>query len=159
MSALDDKPFPKGALIGAAALVISTVVGVGLVQIGKANGTYTPIAAPKSEIVASRDLRFIDANDGVTAFGGGVAVLDAVTGAEIARLEPTDGFVRVVLSSLAYERTRRASGEQIFRLVQRQDRSMSLEDLGTGTSINLGAFGPENRSRFLRFLPPNSGLG
>ncbi len=154
MSALDEKPFPRGALIGAAALIFCTLAGVGYIQIGKANGSIVVAEPVRAAIVATRDLRVTDAGDGINAFGGGVVVYDAASGDEIAKLEPTDGFVRVVLNALAFERTRQEAGEAIYRLTLRADRAMTLEDVGTGVSINLGAFGPENKSRFMRFLPP-----
>lgn len=154
MSALDEKPFPRGALLGAAALIFATVAGVGYIQIGKANGTIVIAKPAQAEVIAQRDLKVTDAGDGLNAFGGGVVVYDATSGAEIAKLEATDGFVRVVLNALAFERTRKEAGEAVYRLVLRADRAMSLEDIGTGVSINLGAFGPENKSRFMRFLPP-----
>ncbi len=153
MSALDDRPFPRGALIGAGLLAAVTIAGIGLHQVQKFSGALErqAVTAP---ILQSRALRFVDEGGGVTAFGGRVSVHDAVTGAKIADLVETDGFIRTVLNSLAFERTkRRIAADTVFTIVLRTDRHLMLEDPVTGQSVNLGAFGGANRTVFLRFLP------
>lgn len=153
MSGLDEKPFPRGALIGAAALVVATIVGVGINQIVKfSDPAYQ--ASTAETVVASRDLKFVDEGGGVNAFGGSVAVFDGKTGAYIANLTATDGFIRAVLNSLAFERTKRnLSADTVFTLVMRAGHRMSIVDPATGRSVNLGAFGPDNRHVFVKFLP------
>lgn len=153
MSGLDERPFPRGALIGAAALVMATIIGVGINQIVKFSAPASQAAEDES-IVASRDLRFVDQGGGINAFGGSVAVFDHATGAYIANLTATDGFIRAVLNSLAYERSKRnLSADTVFTLVMRAGNRMSIVDPVTGRSVNLGAFGPDNRHVFVKFLP------
>jgi putative photosynthetic complex assembly protein len=155
MSALDERPFPRGALLGAAGLIAITIIGVGANQIIK----FSAPAGQSTEsalgpVRQARDLKFVDEGGGVNAFGGQVAVYDVATGAFIGKLTTTDGFIRAVLNSLEFERTKRSvAGATIFRLVERVGGHLTLEDPATGRSVNLGAFGPDNRAVFLRFLP------
>lgn len=155
MSSLDDRPFPRAALAGAAGLVLMTVLGVGMHQHMKFSGRQTAVeTAEAAPIVAARSLKFVDLGGGATAFGGKVAVLDPSTDAHIADLVQTDGFIRAVLGGLNYERTKRhLQAEAVFTLTARADGKLTLEDPVTGSSINLGAFGAANRSVFLKFLP------
>jgi putative photosynthetic complex assembly protein len=153
MSALDDRPFPRGALIGAGLLAVVTIAGVGLHQAQKFEGGFER-QAEVAPVLQSRTLRFVDGGGGVNAFGGRVSVYDAVDGAKIADLVETDGFIRTVLNSLAFERTKsRITADTVFTIVLRADRHLTLEDPLTGQSVNLGAFGGANRTVFLRFLP------
>lgn len=153
MSALDDRPFPRGALIGAALLIAATIAGVAMHQLTKGAAGHSQQLA-SAPVVQARALRFVDEGGGVTAFGGRVAVYDAASETKLADLVETDGFIRTVLNSLAFERTkRRIEAAAVFKLVLRADRHLTLEDPVTGQSVNLGAFGGANRSVFLRFLP------
>jgi putative photosynthetic complex assembly protein len=146
--------------LGAAGLVLLTVVGVGLHQHLKFSSGQTAVAvADSSPIIASRALKFVDEGGGATAFGGKVSVFDPATGTRITDLVQTDGFVRAVLGSLNYERVkRRLAAEAIFTLVARADGKLTLEDPVTGSAVNLGAFGGDNRNVFLKFLPAAAGL-
>ena len=162
MSALDDRPFPRAMLLSAAALIGTTVIGVGMHQYAKFSSPASQVASAASatagQIVASRELRFVDEGGGVTAFGGAVAVYDGVSGSFLTRLVQTDGFIRVVLNSLAFERTKQSiTTEAIYTLVLRDGGHMTLEDPVTGKSVNLGAFGGGNRSVFVKFLPSTGG--
>jgi putative photosynthetic complex assembly protein len=107
-----------------------------------------PRAAPAAEDIAeTRTLRFSEAN------GQAVAAFDVANGEKIVDLAQSDGFVRVVLSSLAFDRNR--LGERAaptFNLTRWTDGRISIEDTTTGISINLGAFGEENKSVFRKFL-------
>lgn len=153
MSGLDERPFPRGALLGAAFLIAATIVGVGINQIVKFSAP-APQTQSAETVIASRDLRFVDQGGGVNAFGGAVAVFDDRTGDYIANLTPTDGFIRVVLNSLAFERTKRnIAADTVFTLVMHAGNRMFMVDPVTGRSVNLGAFGPDNRHVFVKFLP------
>jgi putative photosynthetic complex assembly protein len=98
--------------------------------------------------VASRDLRFLDRDD------GGVAVYSAPDGRLVHVLpHGTNGFARGVLRGLARDRRRSDIGsEQAFRLVRFADGRLSLDDPATGRRIDLDAFGPTNVAVFARLL-------
>ena len=107
MSSLDDRPFPTAALLGAGLLVLTTVAGVGTIQVQK-HFAHIPLTATADTAtpLQSRALRFVDQQDGVSVYGGHVQVFDAVTGTQLPQLRERDGFVRAVLNSLAYQRTK-----------------------------------------------------
>lgn len=139
-----DKPFPKGALIGAALLIgFSIVVAAG----ARLTGIGTT-QMPQTERVMSRDLRFEDRNDGA------VIVLAADGDRLVEVIDPgTNGFVRGVLRGLARERKRGEFAQATpFRLTRWADGRLTVEDPTTGRSVDLGAFGPSNFSAFARIL-------
>jgi putative photosynthetic complex assembly protein len=151
MSAMDKKPFPREALIGAALLLEICVGGVAALQVRK----HLDQSAPPPPVAAlqTRQLRFVDAGDGVNAYGGHVRVFDAVTGRELPELRPNDGFVRAVLNSLAFERSRDgADGQPVFTLALYPGNRMTMEDALTGKHVVLNAFGHGNKEVFVRFL-------
>ena len=81
---------------------------------------------------------------------GAVLVLDAANGAEIARYEGEQGFVRGSLRALIRERKRHGGGtEQPFLLQGHSDGRMSLRDPTTGMRIPLDSFGPSNLALFV----------
>jgi putative photosynthetic complex assembly protein len=152
---MDDRPFPTAALIGAGLLIVTTVVGVGTIQLNK-HFHHSSNAAPidSGTVVASRDLRFIDQGDGVNAYAGHVRVYDAVTGFELAPLRDNDGFVRAVLNSLNYERTRSdVNAPPEFEIAQWSDNHITVQDRATGKFVDVGEFGSGNKAVFVRFLP------
>ena len=105
----------------------------------------------------SRTLRFVDQQDGVAIYGGHVRVFDAATNTELPQLRERDGFVRAVLNSLTYERTKTSvQAPPEFELTRWSDNKITIADKATGARINLGDFGPGNKSVFLRFLPAKS---
>ena len=158
-----DRPFPRGALIGAAALLGTSLLLAGAARITGVGTTSGPTSAP----VESRLLRFEDRVD------GSVAVYEAadvepvqVLAPEAASVEPvqvlapgTHGFVRSVLRGLARERKRQGVGrEPAFRLTRWADGRLSLEDPTTGRSVELGAFGPTNRAAFAQLMTAGGGV-
>lgn len=154
MSSLDERPFPKAALIGAGLLIFTTVAGVGAIQLQK-HFAHIPLSenATGATQVQSRELRFVDQKDGVSIYGGHVLVFDARTGAELPQLRERDGFVRAVLNSLAFERTKSGvEAAPVFTLVRWSDNRITITDKATGARISLGDFGPGNKSVFLRFF-------
>lgn len=162
MSSLDERPFPTFALVGAGLLVLSTVVGVGFVQLQKEfNAGPTFDRAPgdaDQAIVETRDLLFVDQQDGVSVYGGQVKVFDAGTGEQLPDLLPQEGFVRAVLNSLAFERSKLAlETEPRFQLSRWTDDRIVITDTATGASINLGNFGQGNKAVFLRFFASRAG--
>lgn len=155
MSSLDDRPFPPAALAGAGLLILSTVAGVGTIQFQK-HLAHIPLRAASSlpgQPVETRSLRFIDQQDGVSIYGGHVRVFDAKTGAELPPLRAQDGFVRAVLNSMAYQRSKNGiAAPPVFELARWPDNRITLWDAASGSRINLGDFGPGNKSVFLRFF-------
>jgi len=123
-------------LLAAAALL----TGAGTVQ----NPRPDPVSA-----LASRDLVFSDGSD------GSVEVHDARGGEVVAILPPeTHGFVRGSLRALVRERNRRELGREYpFRVSAWPDGRLTLEDLATGTLVDLRAFGVDNAAAFASLLP------
>ncbi len=145
-----DRPFPRGALIGAAALL-----GMSLLLAGAARITgIGKVSGPTSAPVTSRLLRFEDRAD------GSVAVYEAAAVEPVQVLAPgSHGFVRSVLRGLARERKRQGVGrEPAFRLTRWADGRLSLEDPTTGRSVELGAFGPTNRAAFAQLMTAGGGV-
>ena len=112
-------------------------------------GTGTVASHERGGVVASRALRFVDAD-------GGVRVLDAADGAEILHIDRgQDGFIRSVMRGLANERTSRALGaDEPFSIALHEDGSLWLDDPATGRMVVLSAFGPDNVAAFARLLSP-----
>ncbi len=154
MSSLDERPFPTAALFGAALLVLTTTTGVGIIQFQKHLTDKAPaVAIEGATVLQVRTLRFVDQQDGVSVYGGHVLVFDAKTGAELPQLRDREGFVRAILNSLSYERTKRGvNAAPVFELASWSDNQITITDNATGARINLGDFGPGNKSAFLRFF-------
>ena len=144
---------PRPALAMALGLVGVSLVMTTAVRLGLADREAVPAVARAEAGISSvseRSLRFEDMVD------GSVRVSDADTGEEIASLigeNDGGGFVRGVLRGMARERAMRDIGQtSAFTLTLWQDGSLSLNDPATGRSVELGAFGPDNRAAFLRFV-------
>lgn len=151
MSAPKDRPFPIIPLVAAFLVMFDTIVGVHVYQARHPHPQDARIDS--AGIVRSRDLRFVDSGDGVSVYGGHVAVYDAVTGAAYRPLRENDGFIRAVLNSLSFERTKRAvNADPVFRLTYWSDGKVTLQDLATGKHVGLGQFGTRNEAVFMRFF-------
>ncbi len=137
-------PMPRVPLYAAAALVLTTIVLVGIARIGGVGQLRTPQTA----VTAERTLLFADRADGA------VLVTDARSGALLETIAPgTNGFLRGTLRGLARDRKRAGIGPDApFRLTSRVDGRLLLEDPATGRLIDLGAFGPVNAAVFTRLL-------
>ncbi len=141
-----DETIPKGLLVGAAALVLVSLVSVAAVRL-----SGTVIRSPDASPVLTRSLRFEDRAD------GSVAVIDGKTGAELERVQGEAGFLRGALRALARERRLRDLGpEAAFELVGRADGRLTLVDPATGGRIDLDSFGPTNAGAFVRLLVPRT---
>lgn len=139
-----ERPFPRGALIGAGALVLFALVTAGTARLTGIGVAPMP-AAPAVE---SRDLRFEDRGDGAV-------IILAEPGRRLVEILPPDsnGFVRGVLRSLVRERKRSSIGDAVpFRLTRWADGRMTLADPATGQEIGLEAFGHTNFGVFARML-------
>ena len=139
---------PDGLLIGAAALIMLTMIAAG---IARHSGAYIT-QLPPTRMVASRDLRFEDRAD------RGVDIRDNATGALVETVPPkTGGFLRGVMRALVFEaRARLGHSDDVpdhsFRLTQWADGRLSLDDPTTHERIELEAFGSTNREVFARLL-------
>lgn len=139
--------FPRFALVGAALVIVVTIVTAAVIHsIGI--DTYPPRAAA----VATRDLRFEDRAD------GSVAVVNAPDNSLLQVLAPgTNGFLRATLRGLARERRiDEADKTAPFRLTAYADGRLTLEDPSTGRRVDLEAFGQTNVQAFARLLLPRS---
>jgi putative photosynthetic complex assembly protein len=139
-----DPTLPRGLLIGAGVLVVSSLVMVGVARLTG----YGPPKPPPSRVVASYDLRFEDRTDGA------VLIYDQTTNQLVDTLQPgTNGFVRGVLRGLVRERRAEQVGPlPPFRLTRWADGRLSLDDPSTGRHIDLEVFGPTNAGAFANIL-------
>lgn len=148
---------PGPALACAIALVVACFALASAASLGFADREAVP-AAVRAQAnvapVAERSLRFADQADGT------VLVTDASDDAQITVIDidtQSGGFVRGVMRSMARERRMHAVGAQPpFALTLWEDGSLSLLDTATRRSIELGAFGPDNRAVFLAMLETGS---
>jgi putative photosynthetic complex assembly protein len=137
--------FPRGPLLGAAALM-----GFALVSVAASRATGVgETRLPPSPTVESRNLHFEDRDDGA------VMVLAADGERRVVAVVPagTNGFLRGVLRGLARDRRLEGIGtEPPFRLSRHSDGRLSLTDAATGRDIELDAFGPTNVQAFSKLL-------
>ena len=128
-----DQEIPKGAILGAFALIVFAIVSV---SVGRFTGIGT-VHFDHASPVQSTSLRFEDRPD------GGIAVIAPNSGAVLGIIEPgSDGFIRTVLRSLAFDRQRHHIGSgPAFTLNKWSDRHATLDDPSTGRSVDLVALG------------------
>ncbi len=143
-----NKPFPRGALIGAA-----VIVGFSLALAAGVRLSGMDIAQPTGKAVTVRDLNFADRSD------GGVIVTDADAGNRTVDIvKPETGyFLRATMRTLARQRHREDVGaEPPFRLTGWNDGRLTLDDPTTGRRVDLEAFGESNEIVFAKLLmtPP-----
>jgi putative photosynthetic complex assembly protein len=151
MSNIDHEPFPRLALIAAAALVATSITAAAAARYLRTQDAAT-MEASTIKPLAARDLTFFDMAD------GSVEVRDAAGAQVIYTAAPgADGFIRGVMRGMARDRRARGVGAApAFRLAEWPDGQLSLEDLATGKKIELGAFGATNRAAFARLLRERS---
>ena len=95
--AVAERMVPRGALLGAAALIGFSLVAAGL---GRVTGVGT-VRTDYATTVQTASFRFEDRSD------GGISVIAPESDATIGVVPAgTDGFVRTVLRSLAFDRQR-----------------------------------------------------
>lgn len=146
-----DPTVPRGALIGAAAMLAVTLALTGATSFGLIPQSADPDALRAERHVhaaAERELRFADRSDGA------VIVTDAASGAQVAVVEPGQGgFIRATVRRLAKARTAAGAGPQTpFRLVRWSNGALSLSDPVTGKSAELYGFGPDHVRSFAEML-------
>lgn len=142
----DDAPrVPRGALIGAAALLSFTLLAAGAARLWHWQAA-TP--APSTPL-RTLQVRFLDRPDGA------VEIRDAAQSDRLIRVIPpgTNGFLRGVMRGFA--RTRRSEHvptESPFALTRWADGQMTLTDTATGERISLEVFGLDNARAFASLL-------
>ncbi len=151
MSAIDQEPFPRLALVAVGSLVGLSLVATTAVRLARITAPSAPAAAQPAA-VETIDLRFADQAD------GSIKVTEAASARLVATLAPdTNGFVRGVLRGLARDRISRGIGtEPPFRLSEDAAKHLLLVDTATGRRVNLEAFGTGNRASFMLFLDPKA---
>jgi putative photosynthetic complex assembly protein len=142
--AVADRNVPKGALIGAAALISFAIIAAGVGRLTGVGAVRAGYSAPLSSV----ELRFEDLPD------GGIAVIAPQTGMLIGTVAAgTDGFVRTVLRSMAFDRQRRGIGSgPPFVIVKWPNGQSTLDDPSTGRRVDLAAFGAANMQTFARLM-------
>ncbi len=137
-------PFPRPALYAAAVAVFGSLFLVGLARLTG----YMENVDPGGHVVAQRDIDF------KTDKPGTIDVADRETGETLASFPTeTNRFVRVVMTSLEYERAGKAPGGTApYRIVRWDDGRISVDDPLSGKSIQLAAFGRNQVATFERLL-------
>jgi putative photosynthetic complex assembly protein len=136
--------FPRKVLFAAAALIAFTISAAATARWSGLGATREAEAATQQVL----ELRFDDRADGA------VAIYHAGDGRLVDVLPPgTNGFVRIVMRSLARERRSNDHDRTTpFRLVRWADGRLSVEDPATRRHIDLGAFGAVNTQAFARLM-------
>ena len=134
---------PRLALIVAGAVVALTFAGVAAVRWSGFDARQQDAQA-----IAQRALHFQDRPE------GGIAVVDAASGATIDTVHGELGFLRGTLRAVVRERRQRGLvSSAALQLIARADGRLTLTDPATGSRIDLESFGPTNAAVFARWLP------
>jgi putative photosynthetic complex assembly protein len=146
-----DPTVPRGALIGAAAVLLFTMAVTGATRLGLIPHTADPIASRAAENVAPaqvRMLRFADREDGA------VVVSDANTSEEVKVIEfGQGGFLRATMRRLAKARIAAGIGaEPPFELTLWENGALSLRDPATGRDVEIHGFGADHSKIFAEML-------
>jgi putative photosynthetic complex assembly protein len=136
--------FPRIALVVAGVVVALTLGGVGIARWSGFDGRQQD-----AQTVAQRALHFKDQAD------GGIAIVDAASGATIDTVHGEQGFLRGTLRAVVRERKllRGSVSNQPLQLISRVDGRLTLLDPATGSRLDLESFGPVNAAVFARWLP------
>jgi putative photosynthetic complex assembly protein len=135
--------FPRIALVVAGVVIALTLGGVGVARWSGFDGRQQD-----AQTVAQRALLFQDQTD------GGIAIVDAASGATIDTVHGEQGFLRGTLRAVVRERKLRGLvSDQSLQLISRADGRLTLLDPVTGSRLDLESFGPTNAAVFARWLP------
>jgi putative photosynthetic complex assembly protein len=138
---------PKGALIGAAAMVLFAIGAGATVRLtGYGHSHMTPPA-----IVESMDLTFEDSANGV------VNIYRAGDHSLVRAIHPGEsGFVRVAMRGMARERLVAGVGSAPpFQLARHTNGQYTLTDSATKKVLDLNAFGADNLRAFAQLMTSN----
>jgi len=140
---------PRGVLPAALALVLFALLTT---LVASRSGPSLP--SVQATPLSVHELAFRDRADGavIVTFPGALPARSVV-------LAPgTHNFIRGVMRGLARDRKARGVGSsEVFRLIQRNDGRLELEDPATGRLISLESFGPTNRAEFHALINPAPG--
>jgi putative photosynthetic complex assembly protein len=138
--AVAERMVPRGALLGAAALIGFSLV---VASLGRVTGVGT-VRTDYATTVQTASFRFEDRSD------GGISVIAPESDATIGVVPAgTDGFVRTVLRSLAFDRQRHGIGARpAFVIAKWSDGHTTIDDPATGRRVDLAAFGAANMQAF-----------
>ena len=146
-----DPTVPRGALIGAASVLLFTMAVTGAVSLGFIPHSADPTASRAAANVKPeqiRKLRFVDRADGA------VVVSDAVSGDVVKVIEfGQGGFLRATMRRLA--KARKASNigaEPAFELTRWENGALSLKDPETGRDVEIYGFGADHNKIFADML-------
>jgi putative photosynthetic complex assembly protein len=146
--AIDAKPFPRGMLIAAGLLILSSLIFAAVAR-------HTGYGATRLElgtVAATREVIFTDEREGM------ISAFDASTGERIADIQNIgNGFVGVVLKGFARDRSVAGLKKDLpFRISTIADGRSMIEDPSTGRIVMLGAFGADNLKAFSQLLTKRS---
>ena len=138
--AVAERMVPRGAILGAAALIGFSLI---VASAGRLTGVGT-LRTDYARTEQSLSFRFEDRAD------GGISVIAPESGATIGVVPAgTDGFVRTVLRSLAFDRQRHGVGAgPAFVIARWSDGHSTIDDPATGRRVDLAAFGLANMRAF-----------
>jgi putative photosynthetic complex assembly protein len=147
------RPIPKPLLLAVFGMVVLTLGLTGAVAVGLLDRPQTAQAERKAAgvpIVAERTLVFTDRADGA------LVITDAgADGALVSVVPPMSeqGFIRGAIRSMGRERRMKGvAPDAPYALRLWGDGRLALEDLGTGRTVELDSFGPDNRAVFRALL-------
>jgi putative photosynthetic complex assembly protein len=146
-----DPTVPRGALIGAAAVLLFTMAMAGATRLGLLPHSADPEASRAAQNVApaqSRELRFSDRADGA------VIVSDAGSGELVKVVEfGQGGFLRATMRRMAKARIAAGIGaEPPFKLTLWENGALSLSDPQTGRTAEIHGFGADHSKIFADML-------
>ena len=146
-----DSTVPRGALIGAAAVLLFTMAMAGATRLGLIPHSADPIASRSAQNVApaqSRELRFADRADGA------VVVTDASTGETVKVIEfGQGGFLRATMRRMAKARAAAGIGASPpFKLTLWENGALSLSDPQTRRTAEIHGFGADHSKVFADML-------
>lgn len=138
------RPIPRAILLAAGALAVGVILLAGFARSTEVGVSRVAYSVP----AVRRAVRFDDRTD------GSIAVSDAGSSDVIAVLQPgTNGFVRIMMRSLAKERQDMGIGaEPAFELTRWDDGRLSILDPVTGQRRDLSGFGKTNVDDFAKLL-------
>lgn len=146
-----DPTVPRGALIGAAILLLFVIALTGAVRFGLIPRAADPSATREAAQVMpaqERLLRFADRPDGA------VVVSDAISGETVTVIAFGEGgFLRATMRRMAKARLAAGIGaEPAFKLIRWENGALSLLDPTTGRDAEIYGFGPDHTKSFADML-------
>ena len=150
-TASHDPTVPRGALIGAAAVLLFTMGVTGATSLGFIPRSADPTASRAAQNVApsqTRTLNFADREDGA------VVVTDAITGETVKVIGFGEGgFFRATMRRMAKARIAAGIGEEPpFKLILWENGALSLIDPETGRESEIHGFGADHSRVFADML-------